>query len=130
MTTSFHMKDCNEKDLDYTYGIDYAAKLGLPQSVIDVAKLFREKHSNSAFSYEINVVDKNKEDIIDDQRASDENDETNHHQRKTKAFKKFSSYIENVLRRTDEGNPFKTSIVNKSEICEKLQAMKLHITRG
>ena len=31
--------------------LDYAAKLGLPQSVIDVAKLFREKHSTSAFSH-------------------------------------------------------------------------------
>jgi DNA mismatch repair protein MSH4 len=110
MSSSFRMNDCDENDLDYTYGIDYAAKVGLPQCVIEVAKLFREQHSNSAFSYKINVVDnqRDKNNLVHDVK-----------------FQEFSSYVDTILKNTDEGNVFKASVVNKTEICEKLQALKL-----
>ena len=121
MAGSHQLQPCSNNDINYTYGIDYAAKVGLPASVIKLAIEFREKHSSSSFWCV--AIDEN--ELSGGNSSKKEENKRKGSRERDKGFHAFSRYCDFVLKQTSEGDMFKARVVNKKDVCKKLQAIKM-----
>lgn len=122
MASSHQIQTCSNKDINYTYGIEYAAKIGLPASVIQLATEFRDKHSSSSFWCV--ATDENGGSGTNSPKKED--NKCKGSKEKNDGFHTFSRYCDLILKETSEGDIFKARVVNKEDVCKKLQAIKMH----